>query len=90
MASADLKTVVKAANFGRVETLFVPLGVQRWGHYDTQQNKMILEENPNPGNEDLLDFAATHTLFNSGKVYAVQPENLPGDGELAAIMRYTT
>ena len=90
MASADLKTVVKAANFGRVETLFVPLGMQRWGHYDTQQNKMILEENPNPGNEDLLDFAATHTLFNSGKVYAVQPENLPGDGELAAIMRYTT
>jgi hypothetical protein len=30
-----------------------------------------------------------HTLFNSGKVYALQPENVPGDGELAAIMRYT-
>ena len=87
-ASDDLKTVVKAANFGQVETLFVPFGVQRWGRYDSQQNKVILEKKPTPENEDLLDFAAMHTLFNSGKVYAVQPDKLPGDGELAAILRY--
>jgi hypothetical protein len=88
LASADLRTVVKAANFGRVDTLIVPLGVQRWGRYDPEQNKVILEEKPNPENEDLLDFAAMHTLLNSGKVYAIQPENLPGDNELAAIFRY--
>jgi hypothetical protein len=87
-ASDDLKIVVKAANFGQVETLFVPFGVQRWGRYDPQQNKVILEKQPTPENEDLLDFAAMHTLFNSGKVYAVQPDKLPGDGELAAILRY--
>ena len=89
-ASDDLKTVVKAANFGQVETLFVPFGVQRWGRYNSQQNKVILEKKPAPENEDLLDFAAIHTLFNSGKVYAIQPEKLPGDGELAAIFRYKT
>jgi hypothetical protein len=86
--SNDLKTVVKAANFGQVETLFVPLGVQRWGRYDSKQNKVILEKKPTLENEDLLDFAAMHTLFNSGKVYAIQPDKLPGDGELAAILRY--
>jgi hypothetical protein len=90
LASKDLKTVVKAANFGRVETLFVPLGVQRWGKYDTQQNMVIVNEAPDPDNEDLLDFAAMHTLFNSGKVYAIQPEKIPGNGELAAILRYAT
>jgi hypothetical protein len=47
-----------------------------------------LDEKPEPDNEDLLDFATMHTLFNSGKVYAVQPEKMPGDGELAAILRY--
>jgi hypothetical protein len=88
LASTDLKTVVKAANFGQVDTLIVPLGVQRWGRYDSQQNKVVLEEKPNPENEDLLDFAAMHTLFNSGRVYAVQPEKIPGDGELAAFLRY--
>jgi len=36
----------------------------------------------------LLDFAAMHTLSNSGKVFAVQPEKLPGGGDLAAILRY--
>jgi hypothetical protein len=88
LASGDLKTVVKAANFGRVDTLIVPLGVHRWGHYDTQNNKVVLEADKKPENEDLLDFAAMHTLVNSGKVFTVQPENLPGDGDLAAILRY--
>lgn len=88
LASADLKTVVKAANFGRVDTLIVPLGVQKWGRFDPQQNKVILDEKAEPDNEDLLDFAAMHTLFNSGKVYVVQPEKIPGDSELAAILRY--
>ncbi len=88
LASDDLKTVVKAANFGRVDTLIVPSGVQRWGYYDAQKNKVVLEADAKPENEDLLDFAAAHTLFNSGKVFTVQPENLPGDGDLAAIMRY--
>ena len=88
LASDDLKTVVKAANFGRVETLFVPLGMQRWGRYDAQQNKVILDKVSKRENEDLLDFAAIHTLFNSGKVYAIKPEKLPGNGELAAILRY--
>ena len=88
LASVDLKTVVKAANFGQVETLFVPYGVQHWGQYDEKQNKVILEKKPTLENEDLLDFAAMHTLFNSGTVYALQPEKLPGDGELAAILRY--
>ena len=88
LASDDLKAVVKAANFGRVDTLIVPSGVQRWGRYDAQKNKVVLETEPKPGNEDLLDLAAARTLFNSGKVFTVQPENLPGNGDLAAIMRY--
>jgi len=88
LASTDLKTVVKAANFGRIDTLIVPLGEQRWGHYDPQKNKVVFDTGPKLENEDLLDFAAMHTLSNSGKVFTVQPEKLPGDGDLAAILRY--
>jgi len=88
LASTDLRTVVKAANFGRIDTLIVPLGEQRWGQYDPLKNKVVFDTDPKPENEDLLDFAAMHTLSNSGKVFAVQPEKLPGGGDLAAILRY--
>ena len=88
LAASDLNTVVKAAKFGQVGTLFVPLGIQKWGRYDPENNKVLQEPEPTPQNEDLLDFAAIHTILNSGQVYAVQPEELPGDGDLAAILRY--
>jgi len=88
LATTDLKTAVAASHHGRVATLFVPLGVQTWGRYDAEKNKVFSEPGPNPGNEDLLDSAAMQTILNSGEVYAVKPEEVPGDGELAAILRY--
>jgi hypothetical protein len=88
LASDDLKTVVKAAKYGRVDTLFVPLGVQQWGRFEADKNQVLLEKEPSLDNEDLLDFAATQTILNSGQVYALQPEELPGKGDLAAILRY--
>ena len=88
LAASDLNTVVKAAKFGQVGTLFVPLGIEKWGRYDSENNKVLQEPEPTPQNEDLLDFAAIHTILNSGQVYAVPPEELPGDGDLAAILRY--
>ena len=88
LAASDLNTVVKAAKFGQVGTLFVPLGIQKWGRYDPENNKVLQEPEPTPENEDLLDLAAIHTILNSGQVYAMQPEELPGDGDVAAILRY--
>ena len=88
LATSDLPTAVKAAKFGQVETLFVLLGVQIWGRYDAKNNQVIVESGPNPDNEDLLDLAAAETILNSGQVFAVPREQLPGKGDLAAILRY--
>ncbi|HEY3476412.1 MAG TPA: hypothetical protein VGK56_17490 [Anaerolineales bacterium] len=88
LATDDLKTTVKAAKYGQVETLFVPLGSQQWGRFDADNNKVILDQEPGPGNEDLLDLAATETLLNSGQVFAVPREQMPGGGEIATILRY--
>jgi hypothetical protein len=89
LAVSDVKAAVKAAVLGQVETIFVPLGVQKWGRYDAQNNKVLLKKEPAPENEDLFDFAAAQTLLNSGQVFAVPPEQMPGGGELAAILRYS-
>lgn len=88
LATSDLEEAVKAAVNGRVETLIVPLGVQRWGRYITETDSVEFEREATSENDDLLNFAAVHTLLNSGNVYAVPREQFPGEGEIAAIFRY--
>lgn len=87
-ASNDLKQVVPAAYHGRVGTLFVAIGLQRWGRFDPGTNVVQLHEEAGPGREDLLDFAAVQTLLNGGTVYAVEPERMPDESPLAAVYRY--
>jgi hypothetical protein len=89
LATNDLETTIQAARYGQVETLFVPLGMQKWGRFDADHNRVNLAREPGPGNEDLFDLAATETLLNSGQVFAVPREQLPGGGEIATILRYT-
>jgi hypothetical protein len=68
--------------------MFVPLDEQKWGRYDARNNNVILESQPGPENEDLLDLAAAETILNSGQVFAVPREQLLDDGDLAAILRF--
>ena len=86
--SSDLEEVVKAAFHGRVDVLFVPLGVQRWGNFNPANDKVRLLAADVPGAIDLLDFAAAQTLLNSGAVYALQPEEMPHNSAIAALFRY--
>lgn len=87
-ASHDLKAIVSAAYHGRVETLFVAVGLQRWGAFDAGSNRVELREQAQTGDEDLLDFAAVQTLINGGTVYAVAPERMPDSSLIAATFRY--
>jgi hypothetical protein len=89
LAVSDIETAVKAATFGQIETIFVPLGRQKWGRYDAENNKVILQQESGPEHDDLFDLAATETLLNSGQVFAVSQEQMPGGGEVAVILRYT-
>jgi hypothetical protein len=88
LATNSLDEAVKAAIGGRVETLIVPLGAQRWGHYDPATDSVHFDEASTPENEDMINYAAAQTLLNSGTVYAVPADQLPGGGEVAAILRY--
>ena len=88
-ATADVKEAVVAAHHGRVETLFVAVGVQVWGHYDQQEQACHIKDEPDPGgDEDLLDLAAIQSLRKGATVYAVPPEEVPDRGLVAALFRY--
>lgn len=84
----DVEGAVVAASQGRVDTLFVAVGRQVWGRFDPETATVRTREAPEPGDEDLLDLAAVHTLVHGGTVYPVEPGAGPDDAPLAAILRY--
>lgn len=78
--------VVSAAAQGRVETLFVPRGIQRWGSFDPETFAVeVTEEN---GASDLYDIAAVRTWQTGGDVFVVDRDEVPGEGEVAAVLRF--
>lgn len=90
-ASPDLKQILPAAHHGRVESLFVAVGVQQWGRYDSSSGDVELHGDYAPGDQDMLDLAAVETLAHAGDVYAVKPDKIPGSGgggPVAALFRY--
>ena len=87
-ASSNIKEIVSASYYGRVELLFVAIGIQQWGTFDSNINEVRLHHRKEPGNEDLLDFAAIQTILKGGTVYAVTPDAVPDEAPLAALLRY--
>ena len=83
-----LPQAVLAANDGRVESLFVPVGEQRWGAFDEGARSVVVHDPRQAGDEDLLDLAAVLTLRASGQVFAVPPERIPSSTDVAAVLRY--
>ena len=86
--ATNIEDVVSAAYYQRVESLFVPVGQQKWGLFDPETSKMQVHSEQETGDQDLMDLAALHTLLNGGTVYAVEPENVPGDASIVATLRY--
>jgi hypothetical protein len=45
-------------------------------------------EKASPGDDDLLERAATQTILHGGSVYMLEPAMIPGDQFAAAVFRY--
>ena len=87
-ASSELNSIILAAFYGRVETLFVALGKQIWGTFNSQKSVLEVHREHMAGAQDLLDLAAVKTLSNGGEVYALDRENMPDEVLICAIFRY--
>jgi hypothetical protein len=83
-----VKEAVLAAHHGQVDILFVAVGVQVWGNFDPGTDTVHMHQDPEPGDEDLLDLATIQSTLNGGTVYAVEPEQMPDHASLAAVFRY--
>ena len=88
LATNDVKEAALAAHDGRVSTLFVVIDREQWGQFDPETRKIRLYDQRGAGIEDLLDFTAVQTLTKGGIVYAVTPQQVPGETVIGATLRY--
>jgi hypothetical protein len=87
-ATMSVEEIVKAARYGRVDTLFLAQEEHVWGRFDEAADRVIAHDAPAEGDEDLLDYAATNTLLKGGNVNVVARDQMPRSGAVAAIFRY--
>lgn len=86
--SDNLSQIVEAAYYGKVESLFVPIGEHSWGWFDMERDTVHHSAEPKNGEHDLINMAAIKTLTQSGNVYALEKEDMPNESSIAAIFRY--
>jgi hypothetical protein len=86
--SSNLEEIVLAAKEGRVELLFVTIGLQKWGKYNKETGMVEVHETRNPGDFSLQNFATIQTLSKGGTVYVIDSRDAPVHAPLAAIYRY--
>ncbi|MHC5010009.1 MAG: baeRF7 domain-containing protein [Planctomycetota bacterium] len=87
--SRQVEEIALAAHHGKVDVLFVALGKQCWGRFEDDNGGLaVVHREAEPGDLDLLDFAAARTFRSGGTVFALPPEKIPARSPAAAIFRY--
>ena len=87
-AITDLETILKAAEMGAVENLFIRKGAVCWGYLDSNGHVQV-EDTPDESSLDLIDEAAVVTLRQGGDVFVLEDEQFPTvDSPVAARLRF--
>ena len=84
----SLAEVAIAAVDGRVGSVFVPAGVQRWGVFDPVGRRIDEHDERRPGDRDLLDAIVVETLTHGGEVFVVDESEAPRSAPVAAVLRF--
>ena len=86
-ASADLAVVARAATMGAVGTVFVDIDESVPGSID-EAGAVTLDKTDDAVNYGVVDEIARRVWHTGGTVLAVRSEDVPGNGPVAAILRY--
>lgn len=84
----EIESTLRAASDSQVDTVFVATDHQAWGNFNTEAREVTLRDPSNQEADDLLDLAAAETYLRAGQIHAVVAEQVPGDNDIAAILRF--
>lgn len=86
-ATTDISYAARAATYGAIDTLLVDMDATIPG-YVNEEGGVTFEGRPDAHNYGVIDEIARRTLATGGRVLAVRRADIPGFGELAAVLRY--
>lgn len=86
--TTDIAQAARAATFGAVDTLLVDIDASVSGAVDEADGTVTFDDRPDAANYGVVDEIARRVLRSGGRVVAVRRDDIPGQGDLAAILRY--
>lgn len=86
--TTDVAQAARAATFGAVETLLVDMDSDISGSVDDADGTVVFAARPDAVNYGVVDEIARRVLRAGGRVVAARRADIPGQGELAAILRF--
>jgi Bacterial archaeo-eukaryotic release factor family 8 len=84
----DITDVARAATFGGVQTVFVDIDEVVPGTIDETTGIVALRHHDGADHYGVVDEIARRVWLSGGRVLAVRREDIPGEGSVAAILRY--
>ncbi|MEX2451320.1 MAG: hypothetical protein WD407_10735 [Rhodospirillales bacterium] len=88
-ATSDLSVAARAATFGAIETLLVDIDNVVPGTIDETTGAIRFADAADATNYGVTDEIAGRALANGARVVGVRKADLPGAGDIAAILRYS-
>jgi hypothetical protein len=87
-ATADIAQAARAATFGAVETLIVDMDAVVPGTVGDDDGAVVFADHADVLNYGVVDEIARRALQSGARVAAARRADIPGGGDLAAILRY--
>ncbi|GEL19009.1 hypothetical protein PA7_28460 [Pseudonocardia asaccharolytica DSM 44247 = NBRC 16224] len=87
-AVTDVADVARLATHGAVETVFADIDVVVPGHLD-EAGAVTFEESDDATAYGVVDEIVRRVWLTGGRVLALRREDIPGGGDVAAILRYS-
>ena len=86
--ATGLEDVLPAAQAGAIETLFIDPNVTRCGTVDPETFAVRIGDSADADSQDLVNLATVLVLRASGTIELSSSDELPGEGEISAVLRY--
>ena len=87
-AVTDVAQVARAATFGVIDTLIVDMDVVVPGTVDDEDGTVTLADKASADTYGVVDEIVSRALKSGARIIAARKDDVPGKGELAAILRY--